>query len=569
MIDVFRLLRGYRLWLIPLAIFGGLAAAAETVALIAIVPLAKIVADGDNSFDGTLGPLDLELSVDQLLAIGAVAVLAALLLNVTTAFSVAKVNALYLYRERMGLWQRYLSARWERQSAEREGRLQSENGFVTSGATGLVQLSRLTIALVSVTVMIVAAFTINPISTLIMIGLGSVVVAAMIPINRLLKSLSRDTSQAALSLGETISEVSTHTLDFRVFGTTGVAHDQLEGHTRRVRDLQKRAMSISQLVTPAYRALGLFVVLALLYIASRQDDLNVAGFGAIALLLLRSLTYGQQLQNGISSIIGAVGPLERIEESRKSFNEAVERFGDALLEPIDAVEMRGLGYTYTDGDQPAVHNVDLVVPRGEVIGLAGPSGSGKSTLSQVLVRLRAPTEGNFLVNGRDAHDYTIDSWTDQVALVPQAPALFHGTVRDNITVYRPHIDDDAIQTAAREAGIHETILTLPDGYDTDVGATMRNLSGGQIQRIGIARALAGRPSLLVLDEPTSALDVATEGLIQETLERIRGDLTIVIIAHRLTTLSICDRVVELHEGEVFRIGPTAEILPGLETAQLG
>ncbi|MEQ8717533.1 MAG: ABC transporter ATP-binding protein [Acidimicrobiales bacterium] len=569
MIDVIRLLRPYLIWLLPLAVLAALAAVAETVALISIVPLAKIVADGNDSFAGTIGPFDIDLSIDQLLGIAAVSVLASLVFSLLSAFSMAKLIATYLYRERMGLWDRYLNARWEQQSAEREGRLQTHNGFVTSGAQGLSQLSALTVAGVSVLVMVVAAFTINPVSTLIMIGLGSVVVSILIPINRHLKHLGRHTSRARMSLGETISEVSTHTLDFRVFGSMTVARRLLEKDTRRVRNLERRAATIRGVVTPAYRTLGLLVVLALLFIGSRQADLNVAGFGAIALLLLRSLGYGSRLQNSVGTIIGAVGPLEQLEETRRKFGSAAQRFGDETLGTIEDIELRRLAYVYPDADAAAVRDVDLSLRRGEVVGLAGPSGSGKTTLSHALVRLREPTGGQYLVNGRDARDYDVESWTGQVALVPQAPALFHGTVRDNISVYRETVDEAAITAAARAAGIHETISALPDGYDTAIGATLRNLSGGQVQRIGIARALAGRPSLLILDEPTSALDVATEGFIQETLERIRGELTIVVIAHRLTTLTICDRIVELDNGRIVRVGPTEQILPGLETAHLG
>jgi ABC-type multidrug transport system fused ATPase/permease subunit len=543
MFDVIRLLRAYLVWLIPLSVLAIAAAAAETIALISIVPLAKIVSDGDQTFTGTLGPLDLELSVDELLAIGVAGVVAALVANLSSAYAMARVNAAYLYRERMGLWDRYLAARWERQASEREGRLQTHNGFVASGSRGLLQLTQLTVAMVSLLVMLAAAFAINPISTLIMIALGAVVVGAMIPINRLLKLLGRRTAEASTELGESISEVSTHTLDFRIFGTTGAALGSLRRGTIEVKDLQKRSMTIQGLVTPAYRSLGLFVVLALLFIGSRQSDLNVAGFGAIALLLLRGLSYGQRVQGGIGDIVGAVGPLEQLEESRQTFEAARESFGDTALTPIQTLQLDDLGYTYDDGDSPAIHKINLIIPHGEVIGLAGPSGSGKSTLSQVLVRLRAPTEGRHLINGVDAQSYTVESWTRQVAFVPQAPALFHGTIRDNITVYRSHLDDDDVERAAREAGIHETVEALPHGYDTEVGTSERNLSGGQVQRLGIARALAGRPSLLVLDEPTSALDVVTEGLIQETLERIRDEMTIVIIAHRLSTLSICDRVV--------------------------
>lgn len=172
---------------------------------------------------------------------------------------------------------------------------------------------------------------------------------------------------------------------------------------------------------------------------------------------------------------------------------------------------------------------------------------------------RRPTAGEVRFDGTVVDEFTDASWASAVTLVPQDTRLIHGTVAGNIAFLRD-IAPEVLEQAARDAGIHDAILELPDGYATEIGPATRNLSGGQIQRIGIARALAGDPSVLVLDEPTSALDTQSEQVIQETLERLHGRMLVVIIAHRLTTLSICDRVLVMDRGRLQAEGPPDLVL---------
>jgi ABC-type multidrug transport system fused ATPase/permease subunit len=194
------------------------------------------------------------------------------------------------------------------------------------------------------------------------------------------------------------------------------------------------------------------------------------------------------------------------------------------------------------------------------VGIVGPSGGGKSTLVQVLLGLRSPQRGDYLVNGRPAADHDLATWFGQFVLVPQDNRLLRGTIADNIRFHRPHLDDDAVEQAARAAHLHDDVVALPEGYRTPVGAGATDLSGGQRQRLGLARALAGRPSVLVLDEPTSALDMRSEALVQETLEDLRGRLTMFIVAHRVTTLGRCDRIMVLRGGAIEDFDAPDELL---------
>jgi ATP-binding cassette subfamily B protein len=205
-------------------------------------------------------------------------------------------------------------------------------------------------------------------------------------------------------------------------------------------------------------------------------------------------------------------------------------------------------------DRAALTGVTFSISQGEVLGVIGPSGSGKSTLAQLLLGLRAPTTGTMSVDGSDLRDVDRSWWSRRVAFVAQDALLITGTVADNIRFFRDDIDAAALRRAAFQANVLSDIEALPDGFDTHLGERGSQLSGGQRQRLSIARALVGQPEFLVLDEPTSALDGQSEALIRATLADLRGRITVVIIAHRMSTLDICDRIVVIENGRMTSCG---------------
>ena len=207
------------------------------------------------------------------------------------------------------------------------------------------------------------------------------------------------------------------------------------------------------------------------------------------------------------------------------------------LERVNTLAFDRVCFSYRAG-RPVLTDITFKVDRGEVIGIIGPSGAGKSTLVQLLLQLRAPGSGRYLVNDLPAERFARDDWHRQVSYVPQEPRLLHASVADNIRFFRDLPEDD-VERAAKLARIHDDIMSWADGYDTIVGPRADAVSGGQQQRLCLARALAARPEVLVLDEPTSALDPHSEALISESLLALRSELTLFIIAHRMSTLDMC------------------------------
>lgn len=243
-----------------------------------------------------------------------------------------------------------------------------------------------------------------------------------------------------------------------------------------------------------------------------------------------------------------------------------------------ALEMTGLkeGIRFRDvhfdyGEGQILAGIDLEVAPGEVIAVVGRTGTGKSTLMDLLLRFHDPTKGAIEIDGTDLRDLKRESFLDHVAVVTQEPFLFDETIFENIRYGRHEASDAEVRAAAEAASADEFIDQLPDGYDTPVGEFGLRLSGGQRQRITIARAILANPSILVFDEATSALDAKTERAVQTAIEALRGQRTIFLVAHRLTTIRHADRIVVLDQGRVAEIGDHETLMnrPGIYRELIG
>ena len=252
---------------------------------------------------------------------------------------------------------------------------------------------------------------------------------------------------------------------------------------------------------------------------------------------------------------------------------ALERIGDVLntgIEPVlleqgmipikGDIRLEHLSFRYRPDLPMVLNDINIDIKAGEKIGIVGKSGSGKSTLSKLIQRLYIPDEGSIFVDNRPVDELGYHNLRDQIGVVMQENFLFDRNIRDNIALSRPDADMDEVIQATQLAGAHDFILELPEGYDTRVGERGASLSGGQRQRIAIARALLTDPRILIFDEATSALDYESERIIMQNLEAIGEGRTILIIAHRLSTVAHCDRIIVLDQGKIVETGTPQQLL---------
>jgi len=232
--------------------------------------------------------------------------------------------------------------------------------------------------------------------------------------------------------------------------------------------------------------------------------------------------------------------------------------------------LEGASFTYPGGREPALSNLGLTVSKGEKVGLIGLSGAGKSTLALLLTGLVQPQSGRFLVDGRELTPGGRAAYVHLVGFVPQSPLLLPGTVADNVAFsqWGEKYDRQAVDAACRQAAM-DFVFDHPQGLDLPLGSGGQGLSGGQAQRVAIARALFTRPEIIIFDEATSALDQASENIIASTITGLSKKTTVIIIAHRLTTVENCDRLIWLEDGKVWGEGSPAEILPLYRAAMAG
>ncbi|TDF94195.1 ABC transporter ATP-binding protein [Paenibacillus piri] len=256
----------------------------------------------------------------------------------------------------------------------------------------------------------------------------------------------------------------------------------------------------------------------------------------------------------------ALGVFQRIFEYEDMQPEVADRPGAGPLPPLRGeVAYHRVSYAYHK-DKYALRDVSFTARPGQVVALVGPSGAGKSTLIGMLARLYDPTGGNVTVDGRDVKDVTLESLRAQIAFVTQESFMFHASVRDNLRFARLDATDEELESACRQAYIHDTVAAMPQGYGTMVGERGHRLSGGERQRLAIARAILKNPRILVLDEATSHLDSESESYVQAALDELMRGRTTLVIAHRLSTILAADRIIVLEAGRVAEAGRHEELL---------
>ncbi|HEY7396541.1 MAG TPA: ATP-binding cassette domain-containing protein, partial [Gemmatimonadaceae bacterium] len=264
--------------------------------------------------------------------------------------------------------------------------------------------------------------------------------------------------------------------------------------------------------------------------------------------------------NSFSELQRSLAATERVFEVLEMENDKPDR-PDAQPAPkiVERIEFGDVEFEYREGI-PVVRDFNVRVPGGSVVALVGRSGAGKTTITDLVARFHDPSKGRILLNGTDIRDFRLSTYRRLLAIVQQDVFLFDGSVRDNIAYGRHDATDEEIEDAARRANAHEFIDRLPERYETFIGERGVKLSGGQCQRLAIARAVLARPQILILDEATSNLDTESEQLIQASMAELLAGRTTFVIAHRLSTVRRADSILLMEDGRVVERGTHDELM---------
>lgn len=554
-----------------------LASCAEIVSIGAIVPFLAALTNPQHVFGlqvaqpfvqllGIHNSDDLLLPLTVLFAAAAsLASMVRILLVWTSArvtFAVGAEISIDIYRRT--LYQPY-AVHIARNSSEVINGIVTKTNSVIYGAIGPA------LSLVSAVFMMIAIFMIllsmEPLVSLsAFLGFGLIYIA-IIRMTRAIKlrnsqRIAHESTQVIKSLQEGLGGIR----DVLIDGSQSAYCRIYQDADYPLRRAQGSNAFIGQAPRYGIEALGMVMIAAIAYSIARQPaglTGSISMLGMLALGAQRLLPNMQQAYYSWSSIVGGQASLKDTIDLLDQPLPEYHNLPPVQLMPFRcAMSLNGVSFRYGLESPWVLRNISLVIERGSRVGFVGATGSGKSTLLDILMGLLEPSEGSFEIDGKPVSARDNRAWQAHIAHVPQAIFLADSTIEENIAfgVPRAAIDREQVIRAARQAQIAEVIESWPAAYGTVVGERGVRLSGGQRQRIGIARALYKNADVLILDEATSALDNDTEQAVMQAIDCLSPDLTVLIIAHRLTTLKECSQIIELGDGGILRVGTYSAII---------
>lgn len=536
----------FRSRVVALAVVSFVGAILEAAVLVAITSAVLAITEGA----GSVTVLGHDLPVSWALILVGVALLVRLALALIGIRISAGLAARVTTTVRREVADAFLGASWEAQHNEPAGRLQELlTTFVGNATHSVRSFTNWLTAGLSLTAFLVAALVVDVGATAFVLLALVILGAVLYPIRRGIGRRAAVEARTGLNFTNAVSEFGALGFEMQVFGVRDEFVDRVDGLSRENVNAKYRVQTYTEALAPTYMTLAYGgVVIAVAFLAV-QGTSGLASVGAVLLLMLRSLAYGQALQGHAGSIASSSAYVRSLNRAIDSYRERPAASGTTQPGSAVPVVFEDVAFSYS-AERTTLSGVSLTIESHEIVGVIGPSGAGKSTLAQLILGLREPSSGRVIAGGCDLGEIDREWWSSRVSVVAQDASLFTGTVAENIRFFREGLDDGALHEAAVRANLLDDVVALPEGFGTHLGERGGHLSGGQRQRLSIARALVDGPELLVLDEPTSALDGRSEELIRDSLRGLRGKTTVLIIAHRMSTLDICDRIMVIEDGRV-------------------
>ena len=483
-------------------------------------------------------------------------ILTRLLVGLGTAFIATGLACRISLDKRLDLLRGYSEARFERNMKISAADLQQMLGSWPhqAGSQGSSLVSQAANILV-VASMFAVAFISNPLLAIISISFVAVFFALFQPLRSYIRRLSRRVIRSEQETAESVDELANLQTEAVLFGVAKQLRSDAAIALEKEISSRRRASFVKATVSPFYTALALGSVGVFLIVVV-NSSLDLANLAPTLLIVIRALGYGQSIQH-LGSSFASLGPLlGKLDELQKEFDQNKRIHGDAGLKSFESLELFDVSAKYEG--LPVLDGITFNVKRGDIVGLVGPSGGGKTTLLRVISGQLSRSGGSIKVNGVELEGLSENRFAQIVASVPQFPRLMSRSIDENVTFMRSSISATEIDRALRLAALDRSSIEL-----TEPGSALRagqpTISGGQAQRIGLARALAGRPSLLLLDEPTSAVDGRAQDQIVESIESLGHEAGIIIVSHRPEILRCCTAIYVIEDGQIVAGGGWSEV----------
>jgi subfamily B ATP-binding cassette protein MsbA len=416
----------------------------------------------------------------------------------------------------------------------------------------------------TIVALIVVMFLREWVLALIAIAVFPVVGLAVRIIGRKLYKINRRAQQKIAELNVVLQESFTGTKIVKAFGRERLEQERFDQVNDRLLALALKDRRVDEMAEPIMEVLGALAIMGALWyggyrvISGALTPGEFFSFTAAVILLYGPVRQLSRMANTVQQSIASVERVFEILDTPPAIVDAPD--AHAVAGFTDTIVFEGAGFRYPESETWALQDISLTVRKGELVAFVGMSGAGKTTLMELLPRFHDVTAGRITLDGHDLRTVTVGSLRGLIGIVTQDTFLFHDSIEYNIAYGRPGATPAELERAARQAQAHDFIAALPEGYATPVGERGVKLSGGQAQRLAIARAFLKDPPILILDEATSDLDAESEFLVQQALSELMRGRTVLVIAHRLATVKHADRVVVVHGGRIAETGTHDELM---------
>ncbi len=560
----------YKLKILTMAAAGFVGGLMGGIGIGAIVPLFSFIGKGQTNTTNNISRIiekffafiHLEYTMTTLvLLITALFVIKAVFLYFAN-YITAKITADYEKKTRNELFKKTLTASWPYLLEQKIGHLETVLITDVSRSAGVLDLLSGTILITtSLLAYSIVALSISVAITFITLALGVVLFFILKPLLYKTRKLSQSW---ALNSKTVANQVAEYTIGAKIIKTAGVENNVLAKIQKFFNELREARIKLAiygNLQTSFQEPLSLILVVSIFAFSYSKPSFQFASFLAVIYLVQKMFSFMQSIQGRLSGINETVPFLKAVisyddQTTQNTEDNTTGAYDFSFNEHLKFNNVR-FGY---DKHKEVLSGISFKVNKGEMIGLIGSSGSGKTTIVDLILKLFKPSLGAILLDDRDISEINTHDWRKNIGYVSQDIFLLSDTIENNIRFYDSSISNQDIINATKMANIYDVIQEQPDKFLAVVGERGVKLSVGQRQRVVLARVLARKPKILILDEATSALDNESEALIQKTLENLKNKMTILIIAHRLSTVMSCDRLIALENGKIIERGSPQELL---------